>query len=317
VGGTLVPVVVWGVGRRRMRAVVPLAITSCAALVCAFAFTWATNPIARIDMLQWLSDSYDVSRSYPWDGGTLRVAGRDLHASDLPWWYVPAWLGAQLPLLTLATMVGGVGVLAVRLFRWRPRVGARATIPLLPIVVQAICLPAAIVLSGAVLYDGIRHLLFIVPALIAIAAAALAVLDHRIDGDRSRLKAALALGAVVVVAASLCASVRWAPYSYAYINPVAGKNKDGRSWDLDYWGVSAREGIRRLQKLGFTSIYTSPTAMVGIPWGVVNAPVEGGPNTGLYVFLRWNRAADFGCTVIFTIKRDGHVLGEGARCPPS
>ena len=37
---------------------------------------------------------------------------------------------------------------------------------------------------------------------------------------------------------------------------------------------------------------------------------------GLHKFMRWDRASDYGCKVFFTIKRGGHVLGEGARCPP-
>ena len=58
----------------------------------------------------WLHDSIDVARNYPWDVGPIRTAGQDLRSIDLPWWYVPAWLGAQLPLLTFAALVGGVAV---------------------------------------------------------------------------------------------------------------------------------------------------------------------------------------------------------------
>jgi len=146
---------------------------------------------------------------------------------------------------------------------------------------------------------------------------ALALLDR---GAGSRLRTALPLTAVVVVAASLAASIRWAPYAYAFVNPVAGRNKDGRSWELDFWGVSTREGIRRLRDAGMTTIYVSPTSEVGVPYGAIDQRVSldglpvRGDQTGLYVFLRWDRAADYGCIVLFTIKRDGLTLGEGARC---
>jgi hypothetical protein len=56
--------------------------------------------------------------------------------------------------------------------------------------------------------------------------------------------------------------------------------------------------------------------MVGVPFGAVNDHLHHGPRTGLYVFMRWTDASDYGCAVLFTIERDGHVLGEGARCPP-
>ena len=123
-----------------------------------------------------------------------------------------------------------------------------------------------IVGGGAVIYDGIRHLLFLVPALLAVPAVALAMLDRR-PGMKPRVRSLLAGGAVIVVAASLFASIRWAPYSYAFINPVAGHDGDSRSWELDYWGVTGREGVTRLEKLGLSPVYVSPTPRVGVAWG--------------------------------------------------
>ena len=144
---------------------------------------------------------------------------------------------------------------------------------------------------------------------------ALALLDRRATRAGSRLRVVLPLGAVVVVAASLAASIRWAPYAYAFINPVAGWNKDGRSWELDYWGVSAREGVRRIREAGFDPVYVSPAHGPGVPFGGSGFGLVPGGRPGLYVFLRnEERAADHGCTVFFTIKRDGNVLGEGSFC---
>jgi hypothetical protein len=220
-------------------------------------------------------------------------------------------------LLTLAAVLGGGAVLVVGLARRRGAVDVATAVALVPIALQALVIPAAIVVSGAVIYDGNRHLLFGLPALLAMPAVALAVLERQ--ATRPSLgRLVLPLGAVVVVAASLLSSIRWAPYAYAYLNPIAGSSKDG-SWELDYWGVSGKEGVERLQRLGLGPVYVAPTAGsdVGIPWGATLGPPQAGATAGLYVFLRWdNRAADFGCTVVFTIRRGGHVLGEGARCPP-
>ena len=314
--GSVAVAVGWRIGRGGPLPILPILITSGSALVCALAFTWTTNPIARIDILQWLEDSAELARSVNWELPPMRVAGTDVRGDDIPWWYVPAWLGAQLPLLTLVAVVGGVAVVVVGLIRRRIVVSVGATIGLVPIVLQAVVLPVGMLVGGAVIYDGLRHVLFIVPALIAIPAIALALLDRRASEHRARPSVVLPLGAIVVVAASLFASIRWAPYAYAFVNPIAGANKDGRTWDLDYWGVSAKEGVERLQELGYSPVHVEPSASVGIPYGAAEGQTVAGATTGLYVFLRWNRAADFGCTVIFTIKRDGHVLGEGARCQP-
>jgi hypothetical protein len=58
-----------------------------------------------------------------------------------------------------------------------------------------------------------------------------------------------------------------------------------------------------------------PSQQPGVPWGAYNGPVTTGGRSGLYVFVRWDGASRYGCTVIFTIERGGHILGEGARCP--
>ena len=82
--------------------------------------------------------------------------------------------------------------------------------------------------------------------------------------------------------------------------------------------VWRKEGVERLKRLGLDPVYVEPSDTVGIPWGAAAGPPQPVANAGLYVFLRWHiRAASYGCTVIFTIKRGGHVLGEGARCPPA
>ena len=121
--------------------------------------------------------------------------------------------------------------------------------------------------------------------------------------------------AVVVVAASLAASIRWAPYAYAFVNPIAGSNKENRAWEFDYWGVSAREGVRRLREAGYSPIFVVPGQQPGVPYGAFNHTPTTGGKSAIYVFTRWDRASRYDCDVIFTIKRDGNVLGEGARCP--
>jgi hypothetical protein len=110
---------------------------------------------------------------------------------------------------------------------------------------------------------------------------------------------------------------RWLPYSYAYINPLAGIGNQ-RNWDLDYWGLSSREGIDRLNKLGFSkNIIVMPDNSSSIPFGgqnvsqilVTDTPIN------LYVYIHWNhKILSDNCIIDFQIKRDNQVLGMGGRC---
>jgi hypothetical protein len=305
-------VIVFVIGLRARMTTLPVQITALSAIGIGLLFVWVTNPIARIALFPWIRDSVHTSRSFPWEGSIL-TAGQDLWSTHLPWWYVPAWLGAQLPLLTLLAIAAGVVTLILIAVR-SPAGEGKRFLALVPILLQALVLPVMIVGSGAVIYDGIRHVLFLVPALLAVPAVALAMLDRR-PGMKPRVRSLLAGGAVIVVAASLFASIRWAPYSYAFINPVAGHNGDSRSWELDYWGVTGREGVTRLEKLGLSPVYVSPTPRVGVAWGANRgAGIPSGGTGGLYIFLRDHLPTNYGCTVLFTIKRDGHTLGKGERC---
>lgn len=319
IGGTLVCVVVLVlVGRRLGRLgnlrVLPMLIAAGCAVVGSVVAVLVTNPIARIDLVTWLSDATAVAASFP-SVLIVRTAGRELPSEDLPWWYVPSWLGAQLPLLTIAAILAGVGIVLAASWSRRRTVEARVVALGVPLAIQAVVLPVAIVVGGAVLYDGIRHLLFLLPALLAIPACALAIDERAASGAGAWRRVALPAAAAVVVGVSLASSLRWAPYSYAYLNPIAGHRTDPPSWELDYWGVTAREGVTRLRALGFDEIKVEPTNDVGLPWQA-RPPVSGA--RALYLFRRGTaRASSYGCEVVFTIERAGQVLGEGARCPPA
>jgi len=176
------------------------------------------------------------------------------------------------------------------------------------------------VVSGAVLYDGIRHLLFALPGLFALTALPVAAIT------KSRLPTAVrggaAIGLGLVLALSLFACARWFPYTYAFINPIAGGDRTERNWELDYWGLTAREGITRLATPGGQPVAVVPAAEPGRPFGAVTAEIADaetaatGRAHGVYVFRRWD--AQFRqdwCTLTFTIQRDGQVLGEGGTCP--
>lgn len=92
-------------------------------MVAPLIFVWLTNPAVRAAELHWLKDSIDVARTYPWIG-EVRTAGSDLMSDALPWWYVPAWLLAQLPVAATATALGGAVAAALPRVRRRLTTGA-------------------------------------------------------------------------------------------------------------------------------------------------------------------------------------------------
>lgn len=304
---------VWVEGNKRR--LVELWAAAAAAVIVALAITWLTNPFARISLFGWLVDAFELSRQFP-NPLTLRVAGMDVLNNDAPWWYIPAWLGAQLPILTIVVVLIGVVGFIVTLVRPGTRWQA---FTLTPFLIQGALLPLAMAASHAVLYDAARHVLFMVPALVVVGAVGFWWLDGlRRGGAQVGIRSAvMPIASVVVVAASLLGSVRWMPYSYAFLNPLAAAG-DERNWELDYWGMSVREGAERLRDLGEDRVYVLPNSESGVPFGTLYgneiASLAPGEHFGLFTFVRWDPTLPAGCDQVFTVERGGEVLGIGYRC---
>ena len=257
-------------------------------------------------------------RNYPWDG-PIRTAGQDLRSTELPWWYAPAWILAQLPILTTVTIVAALAFSVWALMRQRRSLFGREVAFMAPVFSQAFVLPLAIVLSGATLYDGIRHLLFMIPALVAIGSIAIMQLERYVRNRHPEVGKLVGIYAVIVVLASAWATIRWMPYSYAFINPIAGSNNPQRDWELDYWGLSAFEGVDRLRQQNLELVGVLPTEETAVLFGggsaaSIDEAAKEAPY-GLYVFKRGEVSVGE-CQSLFTVERDGQVLGEGARCLP-
>ncbi len=300
--------------RNSLPGILAVAISTIATLL----FLWWSNPFGRLSLFQWLSDSFTVMRNYPWEG-TIRVAGIDVASTDLPWWYVPAWVLAQLPILTTVVVSVALVVTVASVFTRSWALKRTQVLIMSPVFLQAIVLPVAVVVTGATLYDAVRHLLFMIPALVGIGSIAIATLEKSAFNWRVSPKVAASVCAVIVVAFSAWATARWIPYSYAFINPIAGWNHPERDWELDFWGITAFEGVDRLRQAELDPIGVLPTEETSSIFGggSLTGVREANPSQpyGLFVFKRWDSAIG-DCEELFSIVRDGQVLGEGAICLP-
>ena len=292
-----------------------------AGVVTGFLASVLINPVARLDPVDWIVQSVLLSQSNP-TTMLVKVLAQDVMSDNLPLWYIPVYVFAQLPIATLAAIAVALLTISVAAFRRaRPSSGIAETSdrPSLliawPFVVQGIFLPVMVIAAGSNIYDGLRHVLFLVPPLVVLIAMAV------VFAPTSRWQSGVTVLAVLAVVLGSWATVRWFPYSYAHINPVAGLIKEPRIWELDYWGLSAREGVTRLQDLGASIVYVSPTANTSLPWGGSEPGLEQGDTPseefGWYVFERWAADIPQQCRVEFEIRRDGHLLGRGGLCAPA
>jgi hypothetical protein len=101
-----------------------------------------------------------------------------------------------------------------------------------------------LILQGSTLYDGVRHVLFVIPMLAIVAARGLTSLLPFLR-RLPIVPAALGVAHTAVIVVTL---VILHPLEYIAMNSLAGgvAGAYGR-FDLDYWGMAAPEALRRLE----------------------------------------------------------------------
>lgn len=199
VGIVLIVIVV----RRRREAIVPFAI--------AFAIAWSVMvaswpaahraPIAH--PVQAFRQALAFEQIYP-----VRFEGREVPSNLLPRRYLVEMLAITTPLVTLALALAG---LALALRRRSDADLLLAAWLLVPIALFMVQRPNV--------YDGIRHFLFLLPAL--------AILGARMP------RWAIAIACL----APLVAMLRLHPYEMTYYNALVDANR----FETDYWASSYRE----------------------------------------------------------------------------
>lgn len=189
-----------------------------------------------------------VSSRFPWNYPQL-FGGRFVDSLELPVSYVPTWFALILPEVTLAGVGMAVGWATTRILQrrpWAPEVFLGVMAGLVPLVY--------VIAAGAALYDEVRHLLFLQPFIALAAAWGLLETIRALAGWRrsAAVVTVLATGAGVIL--PVVDLVRLAPYEYVYFNRISGglPAAAGR-YELDYWGLSYREGVDRLDELGAAS----------------------------------------------------------------
>ena len=172
--------------------------------------------------------------------------GRLIPITQMPRSYVPTLVALTLPELMLALGICGIaGALIAAAWNDRSTIGRRAA---LVSIVLAATLPILLtILMRPYLYNGIRHLLFVVPPFAVLGGLAAAWIAHRLRQWGTTAIAAGSLAFVAGIASPIIDMVRLHPYEYTDFNHIAGGVRGAQAdFMLDYWGLSLTQASRRL-----------------------------------------------------------------------
>jgi len=241
-----------GDGAPSRTAIVPVAVGA----VVGLAVVAGLHPKLFAHPITLLERSVRGSAGFPHTAFTL-TAGKLLPAVP-PWWYVPAWIGAALPLLIGAFALLGMGaairsiVWPVRLREQRHQVWQRRDLGLLLVGAQLLILPVAIVVGHTTIYGGVAKLLFVFPALAVFSSYGASSLWQQAQERTDHRWATWTITGLLSVALLVPSveQIRLFPYNASYVNPVAGIDGVNGVWELATITVAGREAMRRVPAEG-------------------------------------------------------------------
>jgi hypothetical protein len=267
---------------RAPRVLARIALTTAVAIVLAWITAFALWPWLQIgNPLAQFAEAYGHFAKL--DKHFEFVAwGRDIYTDELPWWYIPGQMLARLPEGFLALLAIGIGSgAAVALVfaksalshvRRRGLAGLRAPLlalagvrKILVVAVAAFSPLLFLIAQQATLYDGLRHVLFVIPMLAVVAGAGLL----RILPVLRRLPLVSGAVAAAYAATLIATMVALHPLEYAAMSAFAGGTRGAQGrFELDYWSLAVPEALRRLeQRLDERAPGAArPRVLVCIPW---------------------------------------------------
>jgi hypothetical protein len=226
-------------------------------------------------------------QAFPWK--TL-FDGEYVPASDLPWAYLPVHVALALPELVLI-LLAIAPVFALLAIGKSGTV--RGTALAYAIVGFAVVFPIAYAIAiKAVLFDGMRHFIFVLPPIAALAAC---MMDRALDWLQRRSFRRWAYAALGLYAAGhvgIMAILH--PDEYVYYNAFIGgvEGADGL-FKTDYWANSYAEAVGGLEeylRAEFGNDYMDHDFNVAVCGPPISAAFYFPPN---FVFTRDRTRADF------------------------
>ncbi|MFN7036534.1 MAG: hypothetical protein ACK4SN_09215 [Bellilinea sp.] len=207
-------------------------------------------PVFWRDPLAEIPQAFEIMANFPHFASVL-YRGHFLSPQELPWHYLPVWIGITTPIPYLILILSGIGRTARQ---WLGRPQSLLAEDQTPRALAAVWLAlpvGAVIVRGSPLYDGWRQMFFIYPALLIFAVDGWEGLVSQMR-QRLRHKAARGLAAAALIAAVFLPAAGWMaahhPYQNLYFNRLAGPDMQTvkMRYDMDYWGLTYRRGLEAI-----------------------------------------------------------------------
>ena len=212
-----------------------------------------------------------VISNFPHFPGRVLFDGQLYGPTDLPRSYLPVLLNIQFTEPLLLCIYIGLGVLVWQLLRDRIR-----TDFLLYISLGFVFPLFGLIVLNSPLYHNFRQVLFLIPAMVMLAAPALDLLFRRVTQSWMRV-----LLILILAVSGVYSTAKLYPYQYIYYNSlVGGPAGVVDRYELDYWRISLREAAIEMNQVARPNAIVVVTRSAGLfaryarPDLVVDKPVN-------------------------------------------
>jgi hypothetical protein len=211
-------------------------------LVMGLVWPWSVvSPLNPFHAAEYFSNVFEK----PW---RELFGGQLIPVDDMPRSYVPTLFAVTVPELMLALgLCGTIGALAAALWGTDRGAAAGRRAALLSTVLAATLPILLAVAARPVLYNGIRHFLFVLPPFAALGGLAAAWIAGQLRAYGSSAVAAGSLALIAGIASPIVDMERLHPYQYTDYNHIAGGVRGAqKKFMLDYWGLSLTQASQSL-----------------------------------------------------------------------
>jgi len=190
--------------------------------------TW---PYLGINVIPNIQELLKIRANFPWEH-TVVYQGEELKGTQLPGHYLLTWFAIATPLIILIPALLSP-VLIKKRFQNKLFILFLLTL-ITNMTIYAIIKP--------VIYDGLRHFLFIVPFVSALGV--IAIVEFFKNTKRKLIRTGIVIIILVNVVVISRQIVTLHPYQYIFFNSLVGGLQGAhKKYDTEYWGASYNEAI--------------------------------------------------------------------------
>lgn len=269
-----------------------------------------------------------LSKFEAWKGTNL-FNGRYIPADSVPWNYIPQWFLITIPgILVILFLIG----LAVILSQYKKATTLQKSCTVL-LLLQIFFIPLVAILKKSIIYDEIRHFLFVIPGIAAIAAIAVIWINQKI---KQKIIRVFTLTLLITLTSSIIIDMSVLhPYEYVYFNRISGGLKQAYNrYETDYWGLSMRQGMEWInqqaqgkptivlssQELFSSKFFADSNIKIALYKSYVESDQEAKRLDSLRPFYyiakpRWDYQEQLpDCSIVYKVKRQGIPLTIVKKC---